>query len=98
MNRYFTETRETLRRLKPELRRRFHVADIGLFGSIVRDDFSPQKSDVDVLVTFSQPVGMEFLDLAETLEKAFARKTDLVSRNGIRPPYLAQIEKEVVYV
>ena len=73
-----------LRRLKPELAKKFHVSSIGLFGSIVRDDFSPAKSDVDIIVGFSQPIGIEFVDLAEYLESQIKQKIDLVSKNGIR--------------
>ena len=57
---------------------------IGLFGSIVSADFKPE-SDIDIMVDFSQPIGVEFIDLAEELEKLLDRKVDLVSKAGIRP-------------
>jgi len=87
-----------LQRLKPELAKKFHVSSIGLFGSIVRDDFSPAKSDVDIIVDFSQPIGIEFVDLAEYLESQIKQKIDLVSKNGIRKNYYQHIEREIVYV
>ncbi|HBI00032.1 MAG TPA: DNA polymerase subunit beta [Flavobacterium sp.] len=89
---------ETLRNLKPELSRRFNVNSIGLFGSAVRDDFSPSRSDIDIIVDFSKPIGIEFVDLAEYLESKFNRKVDLVSKRGIKPKYFQQIQSEVVYV
>ena len=89
---------ETLEDLKPELSRRFYVNSIGLFGSIVRDDFSPSRSDIDIIVDFNRPIGIEFIDLADFLESKFDRKVDLVSKRGIKPKYLEQIQSEVVYV
>jgi predicted nucleotidyltransferase len=68
---------QKLRILKPELISRFYVRSIGLFGSVVRDDFSVLNSDIDIVVDFSRPVGIEFIDLAEFLEKHFEQKIDL---------------------
>lgn len=89
---------ESLKKLKPELTKRYFVSSIGLFGSIVRDDFSPAHSDVDIIVEFSKPVGIEFIDLAEYLESNIRRKVDLVSQKGIKPKYFEQIQKEILYV
>lgn len=91
------EITRTLQALKPELSRLFGVEAIGLFGSVVRDDFTPQ-SDVDVVVSFHRPIGIGFVDLAEKLQNALSRKVDLVSRKGIREEYWKAIEKEVLYV
>ena len=90
--------KEQILRVKPELVSKFHVKTIGLFGSVVRDDFSPQKSDIDIIVEFSQPIGIEFIDLADYLEAHIRRKVDLVSRNGIKQPFFKEIEREIVYV
>ena len=76
----------------------YGVNSIGLFGSIVRDDFSELKSDVDILVEFSKPIGLEFIDLAEFLELKIKRKIDLVSKAGVKNKYLTQIENEIIYV
>jgi predicted nucleotidyltransferase len=95
---YLEEIKANLQSLKPELSAKFHVNAIGLFGSIVRNDFSPSTSDIDVIVDFSQPVGIEFIDLAHYLENKFHRKIDLVSRGGIKHRYYSAIEKDIVYV
>ena len=76
---------------------RFHVSSIGFFGSVVRNDFT-DKSDVDIVVDFNRPVGIEFIDLAEYLELKLNRKIDLVSRKGIKEKYFQVIEREIVYV
>ena len=92
-----TSITEILTQLKPELTQKYFVNSIGLFGSIVRDDFT-DKSDVDIIVDFSKPIGIEFIDLADYIESKLSKKVDLVSRNGIKPKYFHQIESEIIYV
>jgi len=83
--------------MKPELAERFHVNSIGLFGSVVRDDFN-EKSDIDIIVDFTRPIGIAFIDLADMLEAALKRPVDLVSKNGVKTKYLKAIEAEIEYV
>lgn len=59
--------KQILSQLKPELTQKYFVNSIGLFGSIVRDDFT-DKSDVDIIVDFCRPVGIELIDLANYIE------------------------------
>ena len=89
--------KDILTGLKPELIAKYAVDTLGLFGSIVRDDFTPE-SDVDIIVTFNRRVGMEFIDLANELEAVLNRKVDLVSKNGIKERYYRVIEPEIIYV
>jgi predicted nucleotidyltransferase len=89
--------KSVLATLKPELEKDYHVKSIGIFGSAVRTDFTPE-SDIDLIVEFDQPVGISFIDLADFLELKMQTKVDLVSRNGIKPQYFTAIEKEIVYV
>lgn len=88
---------QILKELKPELTDRYHVTSIGLFGSIVRDDFT-SESDVDIIVDFSQPVGIEFVDLADLIEERIGKPVDLVSKKGIKPRYFEEISSEILYV
>ena len=94
---YLSTIQNKLRRIKPQLSEKYHVNSIGLFGSIVRNDFSPE-SDIDIVVDFNRPIGIEFVDLADELEKLLNRKVDLVSRAGIKPQYYRAIEPEILYV
>lgn len=94
---YLEEVKSTLVQLKPALISKYGVDTLGLFGSIVRDDFTDQ-SDIDIVVTFSKPIGIEFIDLADELEQQLNHKVDLVSRKGIKPRYLEVIEPEILYV
>ncbi len=94
---YLSEIKTSLIAKKPELVERYHVSSIGLFGSVVRDDFSA-VSDIDIIVSFSSPIGIEFVDLADELERLLHCKVDLVSRNGIKDKYYKVIEQDIVYV
>jgi len=82
---------------KLDLLARYHLKSIGIFGSFNRDDFN-DDSDIDILIDYEQPIGIEFIDLAEELEKILNLKVDLVSKNGIKPKYLEEIQKDLVYV
>ena len=92
-----TNVKQILSQLKPELQQKYYVNSIGLFGSIVRDDFT-DKSDVDIIVDFSRPIGIEFIDLADYIESKLSKKIDLISRNGVKAKYFHQIESEIIYV
>jgi len=77
---------------------KYSISSIGLFGSVVRNDFSPTSSDIDIIVDFSKPIGIEFIDLADYLEQKIKRKIDLVSRKGIKQKYFQAIESDIIYV
>lgn len=65
--------------------RRWKIAEFALFGSVLREDFTPE-SDIDVLVTFSSDARWTLLDhveMQDELKTIFGRKVDLVSRRGI---------------
>ncbi len=85
--------------------RRWRVAELLLFGSVLRDDFRPE-SDVDVLVTFAPGTNFSLFDLTHMrreLEDLFHRAVDLVDRKVLEesPNYLRRKEilrtAEVVY-
>jgi len=82
----------------PGLRSRYPIGSLALFGSVVRDDFDPQHSDVDILVEFDGDIGWDFFDLEDELSQLLGRKVDLVSRRAIRPHYWEHISKDVRHV
>lgn len=87
-----------LKKAKPSLEKKYGVKELALFGSYSRNDAVPGKSDVDVMVDFSKPIGLEFVDLADELERLLQMKVDLVSRGGIKPRYFTAIEPDLIYV
>ena len=63
------------------------VRKLEVFGSILRSDFDPQRSDVDVIVEFEPRVASSFanfLDLKEALERLLRRPVDLVELHTVR--------------
>jgi predicted nucleotidyltransferase len=82
--------------------RRWKVTEFALFGSILREDFSPE-SDVDVLVSFAKDAGWnlwDLVDMQQELEGIFGRSVDLVENGSLRNPFRRQSilnTKEVVY-
>ena len=54
-----------------------------------------EESDVDILVEFSKPVGLEFFDLKEYLESVLNKKVDLVTVRALKPTMKERILKEV---
>jgi predicted nucleotidyltransferase len=88
MQEFITSRREEI----AELCRKHHVRRLAIFGSAVRDDFDPERSDVDVLVEFEEISVMEYSDnkhlLHDELERHFGRKVDLLTWKSIQNPYL----------
>ena len=95
------QTRENilaaLREIKPAMAMRYKLRSMELFGSYSRGDQTPE-SDVDVLVDVDPAIGLDFIDLAETIERRLGVKTDVVPADGVKPRYRAVIQKDLVYV
>ena len=58
------------------------IRKLSLFGSVLRDDFDPARSDVDVLVEYRKDrvPGWEFVTHADELERLLGRKVDYCTR------------------
>ncbi|MDB5017423.1 MAG: polymerase beta domain protein region [Mucilaginibacter sp.] len=91
------EIKKIISGFKPEMESKYFVSSIGLFGSVVRNDFN-KNSDIDIIVDFNGRIGIEFITLADELEKRLNHKVDLVSRGGIKEKYFNVIEPEIAYV
>ena len=74
---------DTIKSNKERLISKYGLSMIAIFGSYSRGQQS-EKSDIDILVDFKRPIGIEFIDLADELESLLKTKVDLVSRNGVR--------------
>ncbi|MBX7204628.1 MAG: nucleotidyltransferase family protein [Bacteroidia bacterium] len=92
-----TQIKNTLTSHKKRLTDKYGLSSIAIFGSYGRGQ-QKEDSDIDILVDFVQPIGIEFIDLANELEQLLHVKVDLVSKNGVRPHYLKEIEPELNYV
>jgi hypothetical protein len=82
---------------------RWKIAELSLFGSVLRDDFAA-NSDVDVLVSFNPAATWSLWDLIATedeLTGIIGRKVELVEKEALRNPFRRQHilnGRKVVYV
>jgi predicted nucleotidyltransferase len=92
---------DRLRKSYPDLSRQFGVRRIGLFGSFASETAN-EDSDVDLIIDFERPIGLEFVELVDYLETLLGRRVDVLTRaglQGIRLPVVArQIAESVVDV
>jgi predicted nucleotidyltransferase len=81
--------------------RKWHVAELSLFGSVLRDDFGPD-SDVDVLVVFQgeRTPGWHIVTMEDELSRLLGRRVDLVCKPALYRLLKDRIlaEAEVQYV
>ena len=92
------ETKKKLTALKPTLKEKFKVERIGLFGSYIRGEHK-EESDLDILVEFSEPVGLfQFIELENFLREELGVKVDLVMRKSLKNRIKERIIKEAIYV
>jgi len=82
---------------KSRLLNDYPIKSIAIFGSYSRKEQN-DSSDLDILVEFSDRIGIRFVDLADDLEKIVGFKVDLVSKNGIKEKYLQSIDSDLIYV
>jgi hypothetical protein len=81
-----------------EIRRRFGVGSLALFGSAARDELR-ESSDIDVLVRFTGPATLDsYMDLKFYLEGLLGRRVDLVTDKGLRPEIRPAVEREAIRV
>lgn len=89
--------RNKLNEHKQRLFLRYGLGNIAVFGSYARNQ-QTDEIDIDILVEFYKPIGIEFVDLAEELEQILSVKVDLVSKRGLKERQFKAIQKELQYV
>lgn len=94
-----SEIRRLLAQHKAELRSRFGVRRLAVFGSFARDEATP-LSDVDILVELERPLGWEIVDLHDYLEEVLGVQVDLVTEGALqrKPRLWESIRRDLIYV
>ena len=87
----------TLPRSLPELRARYPIASLAVFGSWARGE-QRADSDLDLLVEFDGPIGWQIVTLEDEPSARPGVKVDLVSRRALRPHLEARLLAEAVPV
>lgn len=90
------QIRTILASSKGELRKRYNVRNLGIFGSYARGE-QKKLSDIDILVKFNPNATLfDFVGLGNYLEEKLKIKVDIVSEGGIRPELKDNILKGVI--
>lgn len=87
---------KVLRDNKEQLKSKYPIQSIGLFGSYARNE-NNSNSDIDIIIKFNDTIGIEFIDLADEIESILQNRVDLVSANGIKEKYILEIKKDIIY-
>jgi uncharacterized protein len=69
---------------------RWGIAELRVFGSVLREDFSPD-SDIDILIQPKQPISLkDLLAMERELENTLGRKVDLGTLSSVEadPNYI----------
>jgi len=94
------EIKNKLEELKPILKERFGIENIGVFGSYLKDKQN-RKSDLDILVEFKESANLSLLDFIgfeNYLGEVLGVKVDLVEKSVLKPRIGKHILREVVNI
>ena len=82
----------------PSIKAKYHIKQLGIFGSFVRNE-QTEESDVDILVEFDSPIGFfDFVRLERQLSETLNKKVDLVSKKALKSAIREEVLKEIKYV
>ena len=87
----------TIHRHQSELKQKYPLKSIALFGSYVCGE-QRADSDIDLLVDFTQPVGMEVVDLALDLEEILRQRVDIITYNAVKNRLFHHIEGDLMHI
>jgi len=88
------EIKKILREHKEEIREKYGVVILGVFGSYTRGE-QKETSDVDILIEIERPIGLKFFELWDELEKILGCEVDLVREKLLREEIKSDILREL---
>ncbi|HZW38475.1 MAG TPA: nucleotidyltransferase family protein [Ignavibacteriaceae bacterium] len=91
------EIRFLINQDKSKLQKKYPIKRIGIFGSYAYGK-PTVNSDVDIIIELEEPIGLDFIELADELEKLIGIKVDLVSANAIKPNMMKYVSENLVYI
>ena len=95
----FEEVKSILAHRKGELKERFKVKELGIFGSFVKGK-QRKRSDIDILVEFEEgnKTFDNYMELKFFLEEILKARIDLVLKNVLKEEIKEHILSEAIYV
>lgn len=91
------EVKRILSAHKEEIKKKYGVIIIGLFGSYVRNEQN-KTSDIDILIEIEKPIGLKYFELWDYIEKLLGCEVDLVRAKLLREEIKDEILREVVSI
>jgi predicted nucleotidyltransferase len=93
------EIKRILKEHREEIREKYGVVIVGVFGSYVRGEQN-KTSDVDIIVELERPIGLKFYELWDYLENVLAIKVDVLTLSALKQKTLLweSVKEEIVYV
>ena len=95
------ETEQIITKLKKDklnLKNKYGVKTIGLFGSYVREE-QKRQSDLDILIELKKPISLlEFLAIERHISELTDKKVDLVMKSALKPRIGKHILNEVIHI
>ena len=93
------EAKKILEEKRDILREKFHVMDVGIFGSFIKGK-ETAFSDIDILVTFERGHKdfFNYMRMKYYLGELLGMEVDLVIKEAIKPGLRERIFREVEYV
>ena len=93
------EILERLRNELPRLQDMYGVDRIAIYGSFAKE-IQKTKSDIDILVQLRNPLGLQFVELANDLEGVVGRRVDVATfeslERGRRNPRYKHIAEDIL--
>ncbi|ATZ61666.2 MAG: nucleotidyltransferase family protein [Methanosarcinales archaeon Met12] len=90
------EIKKILSTNRRELRDKYGVKELYIFGSLVTDE-QTEGSDVDILVEFyDAPDLLKFIEIERYIEEIIGVKVDLVRKTVIRPEIKDAVLEEAI--
>ena len=86
-----------LKMLKEEIKIKYKVKTIGIFGSYINNE-QTDESDIDFLVEFEENADLfHYIGLSLFLEEKFNKKVDVISKPALKEELRKNILEEVIY-
>jgi predicted nucleotidyltransferase len=93
------EVKQILAEYKEEIRQKYGVRVVGIFGSYARGE-QKEASDVDILVEIERPIGFKFFGLWDEIENLLGVKVDILTTNAVKQKKMLweSIKEDLIYV
>ena len=93
------EIKQILTEYKEEIRQKYGVRIVGIFGSYARGE-QKETSDIDILVEIERPIGFKFFSLWDEMENLLGVKVDILTTNAVKQKKMLweSIKEDLIYV